>query len=124
MAKIRHPDVTGLHIRVVLSGGAIVGPGRAGLLEAIRDEGSISAAARKLGMSYRKAWTLVEDTSRGLGQPVVTSVVGGGQGGGAALTEAGSEVVRLYRLIETKAAAAITAEYESLEALARNTVPA
>ena len=117
MAKVRHPEIAGLHIRVVLEGGAIVGPGRASLLEAIRDQGSISAAARELGMSYKRAWTLVEDTSRGLGQPVVKSAVGGDQGGGAVLTEVGCEVVRLYRLIETRAASATASELIAMTAL-------
>ncbi len=95
-----------LSIRIDLAGGTRIGPGKIALLEAIRREGSISAAGRALGMSYRRAWELVEDLNRGLGSPVVATSAGGSGGGGASLTPVGVAVVEHYRAIETEAAAA------------------
>ena len=117
MVSVRHPERTGLHVRVVLRGGDVVGPGRADLLEAIARYGSIAAAGRELGMSYRRAWTLVADIARGFGAPVVHTTPGGAQGGGATLTPLGENIAALYRQIEAKAATATSAEVAALEAL-------
>ena len=73
---------THLSIRIDLAAGARIGPGKIALLEAIRATGSISAAARSLGMSYRRAWLLVEDVNRALLAPAVTTETGGRSGGG------------------------------------------
>jgi len=81
-----------LSIRIDVAGGRI-GPGKIALLEAIGEAGSISGAARKMKMSYRKAWLLVEDMNHVLGQPVVTTEIGGDSGGGAALTAIGEQVI-------------------------------
>ena len=116
-AKLRHPERPGLHLRVVLSHGGVLGPGRADLLEGIRDHGSIAAAGRAMGMSYRRAWMLVDATSREFGAPVVAASPGGAQGGRAGLTALGADVLALYRRIEAKAAAAVAAEIASLQAL-------
>ena len=97
-----------LSIRIDLASGARVGPGKVALLEEIARAGSISAAGRSLKMSYRRAWDLVEDLNRHLGQPVVSTAAGGAGGGGAQLTEAGVALVSEYRALEaaaTKAAA-------------------
>jgi molybdate transport system regulatory protein len=72
----------GLSIRVDLACGLRIGPGKIDLLEAIRSTGSISAAARALGMSYRRAWLLVEEINNGLREPVVSTESGGRHGGG------------------------------------------
>jgi molybdate transport system regulatory protein len=77
-----------------------VGPGKIAILEAIADTGSISAAGRKLGMSYRRAWLLVDQMNQYFKEPVVRAATGGTQGGGTALTSVGLEVIRLYRTIE------------------------
>lgn len=77
-----------------------IGPGKIAILEAIADTGSISAAGRKLGMSYRRAWLLVDQMNQYFKVPVVRAATGGTQGGGTALTEMGLEVIRLYRTIE------------------------
>src|SRR5262249_50642585 len=80
---------TRLSMRLDLTSGHRIGPGKIALLEAIRSTGSISAAARRLGMSYRRAWLLVEEINGALRKPAVASSTGGRQGGGAALTPMG-----------------------------------
>ena len=94
-----------------------VGPGKVALLEAIAGTGSISAAARALGMSYRRAWLLIDELNRSMTRPAVGTAAGGSHGGGSILTEDGLEVVRLYREIERKAAQATTREIAALEKL-------
>ncbi|HYF06921.1 MAG TPA: LysR family transcriptional regulator [Acetobacteraceae bacterium] len=91
-----------LSLRIDLGGGPI-GPGKIALLEAIAREGSISAAARALGMSYRRAWELVAELNRALGAPVVHAAPGGRSGGGASLTARGQRIVADYRAIERAA---------------------
>lgn len=104
-------------IRVLVGAVVAIGPGRADLLEAIGRGGSISAAARALGMSYRRAWLLVDAVNRCFRRPLVERATGGRGGGGAQLTAHGVEVLRLYRTIERKAARSVRAE---LARLARN----
>ena len=96
-----------------------LGPGKVALLEAIRDTGSISAAGRKLGMSYRRAWLLVDAMNRAFQHPVITTATGGREGGGTALTAMGEEVVRRYRRIEALASAAAAREIKALGSLMR-----
>lgn len=95
-----------LSIRIDLASGARIGPGKVALLEEIARAGSISAAGRAMKMSYRRAWELVEDLNRHLGQPVVSTAAGGTGGGGARLTEAGTALVAEYRALEAAAAKA------------------
>jgi molybdate transport system regulatory protein len=80
-----------------------IGPGKVALLEAIVTAGSITAAAKDLGMSYRRAWLLVDDMNRCFKKPVVDSAKGGKEGGGTVVTPTGLEVVALYRGIEAEA---------------------
>ena len=96
-----------------------LGPGKVALLEAIAQTGSISAAGRKLGMSYRRAWLLVDALNRSFTEPVITTATGGREGGGTALTPTGAEVVRRYRKIEALASAATAKEISALERLMR-----
>lgn len=96
----------GLSIRLDPAPGLRIGPGKVRLLEEIGRNGSISAAGRALGMSYRRAWELVEDLNRGLGRPVVETAPGGAGGGGTRLTRLGERVIREYRSIEAEAHAA------------------
>lgn len=77
-----------------------MGPGKADLLDAIAREGSISAAGRAMGMSYRRAWLLVDTMNRCWSQPLVEATAGGGQGKGARLTPQGREVLAAYRALE------------------------
>ena len=88
---------THLSIRIDLASGDRIGPGKIALLEAIRSTGSISAAARSIGMSYRRAWLLVEEINQSLREPAVTAETGGVRGGGAVVTPVGERVVGLYR---------------------------
>ena len=94
-----------------------MGPGKADLLEAILETGSISAAGRKLNMSYRRAWLLVDEMNRCFREPVVVATKGGPQGGGAVLTPTGREALARYRTIQKHALAAITAELKAFRSL-------
>lgn len=108
--------MTVLKLRIQFDG-AMLGPGKAELLERIRDTGSISAAGRDMGMSYKRAWMLVETMNAAFREPLVASVRGGAGGGGAQLTEAGAEVLRRYRAVLDAAAAATAADVAALEAM-------
>ena len=87
-----------------------MGPGKADLLDAIAAEGSISGAGRKLGMSYRRTWLLVDVMNRCWTLPLVEAVAGGGQGKGARLTPTGREVLGAYRALEAVMAEAARCE--------------
>src|SRR5690349_293768 len=89
-----------LSIRIDLASGARIGPGKIAVLEEIARSGSISAAGRALGISYRRTWELVEDLNRSLGTSVIETSAGGTGGGGAVLTEAGKALIERYRAIE------------------------
>jgi molybdate transport system regulatory protein len=95
-----------LFIRVMLAEGQPFGPGKAALLEAIRDTGSIAAAGRRMGMSYQRAWDLVAALNTHFREPVVARAKGGARGGGAGLTPFGEQVLAAYREVEALAAAA------------------
>jgi molybdate transport system regulatory protein len=95
-----------LNIRIDLAGGLRIGPGKIAVLEEIARSGSISAAGRALGMSYRRTWELVEDLNTGLGTPVVETAAGGRGGGGTVLTGAGKALIERYRAIEMDTAVA------------------
>jgi molybdate transport system regulatory protein len=110
---------THLSIRIDLASGSRIGPGKIALLEAIRSTGSISAAARSIGMSYRRAWLLVEEMNQALREPAVTAETGGVHGGGAVVTPAGERVVGLYRAIETRARTAAGGEFRAIGKLIR-----
>jgi len=92
-----------LHIRIVFAEKAMMGPGKAELLERIDRTGSIAAAGREMGMSYKRAWTLIESMNTMFRVPLVESTRGGSRGGGALLTETGRRVLALYRGFEAEA---------------------
>jgi molybdate transport system regulatory protein len=105
----RRPGGTGAWIarpRWRLTRGAVtaLGPGKADLLEAIGRAGSISAAARLLGMSYRRAWVLADTMNRAFRAPLVAA--SSFRAGGAGLTDEGREVLRIYRRLEARSRAA------------------
>jgi molybdate transport system regulatory protein len=110
---------THLSIRIDLASGERIGPGKIALLEAIRSTGSISAAARSIGMSYRKAWLLVEEINHTLREPAVKAETGGTRGGGAVVTAAGERIVGLYRAIESQARTAAGGEFRAIGRLIR-----
>ncbi len=97
-------------LRILLGAAIAMGPGKADLLEAIERTGSISAAAREMRMSYRRAWLLVESMNACFREPLVRSATGGRGGGGAGLTKAGRNALDRYRVMERKAAGSITKE--------------
>ena len=111
---------THLSIRIDLPSGNRIGPGKIALLEAIRSTGSISAAARSIGMSYRRAWLLVEEINQTLREPAVTAETGGARGGGAVVTPVGEKVVGLYRAIESQARAAAGNVFRAIGRLIRH----
>jgi len=104
------PRYPGLTLRVLGAGHPAMGPGRAALLAHIARTGSITSAARAMGMSYRRAWQLVEAMNKSFAEPVVVTEVGGKRGGGAAVTALGKRLVTLYRAMENKASSAIAAD--------------
>lgn len=110
--------MTTLKLRILFDA-AMLGPGKAELLERIRETGSISAAGRQMAMSYKRAWMLVEEMNGAFRAPLVASARGGAGGGGAHLTPAGEEVLRRFRAIETIALDAAAADIAALEALLR-----
>lgn len=110
--------MTTLKLRILFDG-AMLGPGKAELLERIRDTGSISAAGRGMEMSYKRAWMLVEEMNGAFSSPLIDSVRGGAGGGGARLTGTGQEVLRLYRAVEDQAASAAAPQIAAIEALLR-----
>lgn len=103
-------------VRVRLAAGATIGlgPGRADLLEAIAETGSISAAARDMEMSYKRAWSLVHAMNKAFGEPVVQCETGGTRGGGAALTPLGQQVLAAFRAAEQDATRAAAPHFDAL----------
>jgi molybdate transport system regulatory protein len=95
-----------LRIRIIFGDAEMIGPGKAELLERIDRCGSIAAAGREMGMSYKRAWELVGTLNAMFRDPLVESTRGGPGGGGAVLTQAGHEVLDLYRAFEVEAAEA------------------
>ena len=89
-------------LRILLGRSIAIGPGKAELLRLIETTGSISAAAREMGMSYRRAWTLVETMNTAFREPLVAAATGGKGGGGATLSAAGLQLVKAYRALEAE----------------------
>ncbi|MGA2894806.1 MAG: ModE family transcriptional regulator [Xanthobacteraceae bacterium] len=110
---------TRLTLRVDFGSDRALGPGKIGLLEAILKTGSISQAGRSLGMSYRRAWLLVDDLNSCFREPVVTTQPGGARGGGAVLTRFGRDLITKYRAIETRTTAAAKRQLHDLESSLR-----
>ena len=103
-------------IRIMLDQEIALGPGKADLLEAIQETGSISGAARRLGMSYKRAWDLVEELNTIFGREVLSAQKGGRHGGGAQLTPVGLALVSRFRAIERAAHAAAETHLAALQA--------
>lgn len=101
-------------MRIMRNNVIAIGPGKITLLEAVRDQGSITAAAKSLGMSYRRAWLLLDEINSSLANPATISSHGGARGGTSLLTEVGVQVIALYRRIEAQATAANAQELEAL----------
>lgn len=114
-APTRPPTPPGLRIRLVFDDGAMIGPGKADLLTLIAETGSIAAAGRRMGMSYKRAWLLVETLNATFAAPLVESSRGGAGHGGARLTAVGAAALAQFRALEAKARAATAAEVAALE---------
>ena len=110
--------MTSLKLRILFDG-AMMGPGKAELLAHIRETGSIAAAGRRMEMSYKRAWMLVEEMNAAFAAPLVSSARGGPGGGGAQLTETGEEALRLYHEVVQRAEAAAAAPIGALERMLR-----
>jgi len=95
----------------------VIGPGKISLLEAIRETGSITSAAKSLDMSYRRAWMLLDELNRSLRKPAVDSAKGGQHGGGSELTDVGRQLIDSYRRIEDTASRACAADIKHLMGL-------
>lgn len=104
-----------LSLRINLDPDGRIGPGKIDLLEQIAAFGSISAAARAMEMSYKRAWDLVEEMNRLFGKPLVAAQTGGKHGGGAQLTALGLSVVSRFRAIERAATAAAQQQLAALQ---------
>lgn len=104
-------------LRIYRDEDVAMGPGKVALLEAIAEAGSLSAAARQIGMSYRRAWLLLDETNKAFKSPVVSTAAGGSHGGGTVLTPLGEEVIRRYRAIEDAARLAARADIAALTRL-------
>ncbi len=104
--------------RVQIGDTIAIGPGKIDLLRAVGETRSISAAARALGVPYKRAWLLIDTLNQGFGQPVVDTATGGKGGGGAALTRLGQQLVERYDALETSLNASVGKELKALRALA------
>jgi molybdate transport system regulatory protein len=108
-----------LSIRVDCASGFRIGPGKIALLEAIRSTGSITAAAKSIGMSYRRAWLLVDEINHALRKPAVATKQGGSEGGGTSLAPVGEQIISLYHELELHAGANVGAQCRAIGKLVR-----
>jgi molybdate transport system regulatory protein len=113
-----------LFLQVRLEPNGQFGPGKAELLERVRDTGSIRSAAAAMKMSYRRAWLLLAEMEEIFGSPVIKTATGGVKGGGATLTELGATLIRRYRSIEKRTAAAAAPDLKALDKLRRTSARA
>lgn len=103
-----------IKIRLYLNDKVALGPGKADLLDAIVQNGSISAAGRAMDMSYKRAWDLVNTMNESFASPIVVTAKGGSHGGGAEVTEFGQQILKQYRQAQLNAEKAIEDEMLSL----------
>jgi molybdate transport system regulatory protein len=109
------------HLRVAVTDDFYLGPGRADLMELISETGSIAAAGKRMGMSYKRAWSLVQALNDGFGTPLVAASRGGAAQGGAMLTPMGQEVLTRYRHMQAATRAAISDDLAALTRLQADT---
>lgn len=98
MSKTARPQV--IRPRVRLGDSVLIGPGKVELLRAVAQHGSISAAARALGMGYKRAWSLLDELQRSIPVPIIETAAGGSRGGGATVTDAGHALLKHYDELE------------------------
>jgi len=104
--------------RITMGEAIAIGPGKIDLLRHVAEGRSISAAARAMGLTYKRAWLLIDSLNRGFGKPVVEAVSGGKGGGGARLTPLGETLVARYDALEAKIDATAQPELDALRELA------
>ncbi|WP_414475834.1 winged helix-turn-helix domain-containing protein [Microvirga sp. M2] len=104
-------------LRIYFDAETMLGPGKADLLQGIQETGSIAAAGRRMGMSYKRAWTLVDTLNHYFRQPLVISSAGGKAGGGASLTPLGIEVLARYRRMQEATDRAVAEDVARLSEL-------
>jgi len=107
----------GPRLRIVLDPHIAIGPGKADILQAIKETGSIAAAGRRMGMSYKRAWSLIGGMNRDFVEPLVKTTKGGKTRGGTELTETGDKVLALYRQMQSRAEAAIESDLQTMRGL-------
>ncbi len=113
----RKPNAIIVRPRIYLGDEIAIGPGKIDLLRAVEATRSISQAARRLGMTYKRAWLLIDTLNRGFGRPVVETTTGGKGGGGARLTDIGKQLVRNYDALEARINSAVRHELTALRGL-------
>ena len=112
------PSAIVVRPRLYIGDRIAIGPGKIDLLRRVGDTRSISAAARELGMQYKKAWLLIDSLNQGFGRPVVATATGGKGGGGATLTPLGQQLLVCYEALERRINAGASEELAALRALA------
>jgi molybdate transport system regulatory protein len=112
------PSYPAIKLRLILAPETMFGPGKAALLQGIQETGSIAAASRRMGMSYKRAWYLIDTLNGYFEGPLVVSSKGGTSGGGAQLTERGQQVLSIFLRMEAKVARAVKSEMAILAKMA------
>ena len=120
MGQKKTPTEIRPRFRIVCGPDIAIGPGKAELLEHLQQTRSIAHAAKRMKMSYMRAWTLIKTMERCFKQPLVRAARGGAKGGGAALTETGQKVLTLYHRLETESLQATQATWSELRSLLRD----
>ncbi len=116
-------DFPKVRLRIVLAPGVAFGPGKADLLEGIEETGSLSAAGKRLRMSYKRAWNLVGDLNAQFAEPVVETAKGGsGGGGGSRLTPFGKKLLETFRAIEARMLADSATEFGTLSGMVKSSL--
>jgi molybdate transport system regulatory protein len=104
----------GVKLRLVLAPGIAFGPGKAEILKGVKETGSITAAGRRLGMSYKRAWLLVNIMNHDFSGPLVKASKGGQSGGGAALTPLGEQVLDCYQRMLAKTEKTVASDLKQM----------
>lgn len=117
-SKKNKPCAVLVRPRIYIGDGIAIGPGKIDLLRAVGETRSIAAAARSLGLPYKRAWLLIDSLNEGFGRPVVETATGGKGGGGASLTPLGQQLIERYDALETSPNASAGKELQALRDLA------